>query len=93
MSRKPKIRKRHFCEWIANPSAYRCPRAVRTGEECWCRPTTAEEDEAGWEWRIVPPFVGEEEQALKDIEERRLQWERERAQLAKDRRKYRLNEL
>jgi hypothetical protein len=55
-------RPRHFCAWIADPGSKRCPRAIRTGQPCWCYPTAFEDAEAGWEWRIMPPFVGEEEQ-------------------------------
>jgi hypothetical protein len=52
---RPKQR-RCLCVWILHPNSDRCPRKMRTGEPCWCRPNHwADRD---WRWRVVPPLAG-----------------------------------
>jgi hypothetical protein len=54
--------RRRGCVWIEEHLSgrwfNRCPRANRTGQECWCRPTT-QADHDDWLWRVVPPLVPE----------------------------------
>jgi hypothetical protein len=47
---------RHYCRWIADPFQHRCPRLVRTGQECWCRDVNLDYDR-DWPWSVVPPLV------------------------------------
>ena len=51
------LARRHYCVWIANPYAPRCPRWQRTNEKCHCQVLSwRERDWDWWPWRVLPPL-------------------------------------
>ena len=57
---RAELRRRHYCAWIADPHAPRCPRWQRTGQECLCiRPKAQDREWDWWPWRVLPPLRDE----------------------------------